>query len=72
MKAMWSSFAETLFATGWRLLPNSRLQLAAKPLVRLCLGATRDSLTLATIVLLAPVWHACEFAAWTNGAAAEA
>ena len=53
-------------------LPNSRLQLAAKIPVRMCLGATRGSLALATIVLLAPVWHAGEVTAKTNAAAAEA
>jgi hypothetical protein len=51
---------------------NSRLQLPAKPFVKLCLGASRGSPELATIVLLAPVWHASEVAAWTNAAAAEA
>ena len=53
-------------------LSNSRLQLAAKISVRLWLGATRDSLALATIVLLAPVWHADEVTAETDAAAAEA
>ena len=51
---------------------NSRLQQAAKLLVKVCLGASRGSPGLATIVLLAPVWHAYEVAALTNTAAAEA
>jgi hypothetical protein len=55
-----------------RGLPNSRLQLAAKLLVKLCLGASRVSPEFATIALVAPVWHAGEVAAWTNAAAAEA
>lgn len=55
-----------------RSLPNSRLQLAANISVMLWLGATRGSLALATIVLLAPVWHAGEVTAETDAAAAEA
>ncbi len=51
---------------------NSRLQPAAKFSVRLGLGASRGSAQLATIVLLAPVWHAVEVAAQANAAAAEA
>jgi len=48
------------------------LQLAAKIFVRLRLVATRDWLKLATIVLLAPLWHAGDVVAETNAAAAEA
>ena len=51
---------------------NSRLQLAAKNFGKSCLGASRGSPELATIVLLAPVWHADDVAAWTNAATSEA